>query len=57
LAVAMPLPQASSSFEASWNAWQAKGAAHDRAARGKLTLAAPFLAIVAAAVFYALVSR
>jgi hypothetical protein len=36
-------------------AWQAKGAAHERAFRRKLAIAAPVVAIVAAVVFYALV--
>jgi small-conductance mechanosensitive channel len=44
-------------FDERWEAWQARGAAHDRAVRRKLTIAAPLLAIVAAAIFYALVIR
>jgi DNA-directed RNA polymerase subunit K/omega len=48
---------ASSSFDERWEAWQAKGAAHERAFRRKLALVAPVVVIVAAAVFYALVIR
>ena len=51
------VPPASSSFDERWEAWQAKGAAHDRAVRRKLAIAAPFFAVVAGAVFYALVAR
>jgi hypothetical protein len=51
------VPPASSSFDERWEAWQAKGAAHDRAVRRKLAIAAPFFAIVAGAIFYALVVR
>jgi small-conductance mechanosensitive channel len=47
----------SPTFDERWEAWQARGAAHDRAVRRKLTIAAPLLAIVAAAIFYALVIR
>jgi hypothetical protein len=51
------VPPASLSFDERWEAWQAKGAAHDRAVRRKLAIAAPLVAIVAAAIFYALLSR
>ena len=37
-----------------WAAWQAKGVAHDRARRRKITIAAPVLIIVAALILYAL---
>ena len=47
---------AESSFDERWAAWQAKGAAHDRAFRRKMTVAAPIL-IVAALVLYALLGR
>jgi small-conductance mechanosensitive channel len=50
------VPPASSSFDERWEAWQAKGAAHDRAVRRKLAIAAPIVAIVVAAILYALVS-
>jgi hypothetical protein len=50
-------PPASLSFDERWHAWQAKGEAHDRAVRRKLTIAAPFVAIAAAAIVYALVIR
>ena len=50
-------PPASLSVDERWDAWQAKGAAHDRAVRRKLAIAAPFVAIVAAAIVYALVIR
>jgi hypothetical protein len=44
------------SFDARWAAWQAKGAAHDRAFRRKMAVAAPILA-VAALVIYVLLGR
>jgi small-conductance mechanosensitive channel len=45
------------SFDERWAAWQAKGAAHDRAVRRKLAIAAPILIIVAAVIVYALLGR
>jgi hypothetical protein len=39
-----------------WAAWQAKGAAHDRAVRRKMAFAAPIL-LLAVAVLYALFGR
>ena len=51
------VPPASSSFDERWQAWQAKGAGHDRDVRRKLAIAAPFFAIVAGAVLDALVIR
>jgi hypothetical protein len=48
---------ASPSFDERWNEWQAKGAAHDRAVRRKLAIAAPFIAIAAGAIVYALAVR
>ena len=48
---------ASSSFEERWQAWQAKGVAHDRAVRRKLAVAIPLLAATAAALFYLLAGR
>jgi hypothetical protein len=51
------VPPASLSVDERWDAWQAKGAAHDRAVRRRLAIAAPFVAIVAAAIVYALVIR
>jgi len=48
------MPADSLSFDERWDAWRAKGEAHDRAVRRKLTLAAPFVAIVAGAILYAL---
>ena len=41
------------SFEQRWAAWQAKGAAHDRAVRRKMAVAAPTLIVVAAVILYA----
>jgi len=41
-------------FEERWAAWEAKGAAHDRALRRKVAIAAPILIVVAAVVVYAL---
>ena len=46
----------STDFEQRWAAWQAKGAAHERAFRRKMAVAAPIL-IVAAIVIYALLGR
>jgi hypothetical protein len=47
----------SSSVDERWEAWRAKGAAQDRAFRRQLAVGAPVVAIVAAAIFYALVVR
>jgi hypothetical protein len=44
------------SFDERWAAWQAKGAAHDRAVRRKMAVAAPIL-IIAAIIVYALLGR
>jgi hypothetical protein len=49
-------PLATPTFEERWAAWQARGAAHDRAVRRKLAIAAPILA-VAAVILYALLVR
>jgi hypothetical protein len=45
------------SFDARWAAWEAKGAAHDRAVRRKLALAAPVLLVVVAMIVYAFLGR
>ena len=47
----------SASSEERWAAWQAKGAAHDRAVRRRMAVAAPVLLLVAAVVIYALLGR
>lgn len=47
----------SASFDNRWAAWQAKGAAHDRAVRRKLALAAPILIVVAAVAMYVFLGR
>jgi hypothetical protein len=52
-AVSDPSPDS----DARWAAWQAKGAAHDRAVRRKLTVFMPIVIIVAAALVYALLAR
>jgi hypothetical protein len=44
-------------FDERWAAWQAKGAAHDRAGRRKMAVAAPILIAVAAIVIYVLLGR
>ena len=49
-------PSTTPTFEERWAAWQARGAAHDRAVRRKVTIAAPILA-VAAAILYVLLLR
>jgi hypothetical protein len=40
-------------FDQKWAAWQAKGAAHERAVRRKMAISAPLL-LVAAGVLYVL---
>ena len=47
----------SATFDERWAAWQAKGAAHDRAVRRKMSIAAPILLVVVAVVMYALLGR
>ena len=47
----------SADFDERWAAWQAKGAAHDRAVRRKIAVAAPVLLLLAAVVIYALFGR
>jgi hypothetical protein len=52
-----PVPDAAA-FDERWAAWQAKGAAHDRAVRRKMAIAAPpILLVVIAVVLYALLGR
>jgi small-conductance mechanosensitive channel len=51
-----PVPEGAS-FEERWTAWQTRGAAHDRAVRRKMAVAAPILIAVAAVVFYLLLGR
>jgi hypothetical protein len=61
--VAVPLaPSSTTAGEAAsvderWAAWQARGAAHDRAFRRKVAVVAPILIAIAAVVVYALVGR
>jgi hypothetical protein len=55
-AVSTAVPEAASVGQR-WAAWQAKGAAHDRAVRRKMALAAPILIVVAAVVTYAFLGR
>ena len=45
------------SVDERWAAWQARGAAHDRAFRRKISVAAPILIVVAAVVMYVLLGR
>jgi hypothetical protein len=45
------------SFDERWAAWQAKSAAHDRAFRRKIAVAAPILMVVALVVIYVLLGR
>jgi hypothetical protein len=47
----------SATFDERWAVWQAKGAAHDRAVRRKMAIAAPILLVVVAVVLYALLGR
>lgn len=60
-AVAAPQPptpvlahDSESSFDERWAAWEAKGAARDRAFRRKLAVAAPIVIIVIAVIVFAL---
>jgi hypothetical protein len=46
----------SATFEERWAAWQAKGAAHDRAVRRRMVIVAPIL-LVLVVVIYALLGR
>jgi len=43
------------SFDERWTAWQARGAAHDRAVLRRMMFAVPILAIVAAVLYVLLV--
>ena len=47
----------SATFDERWAAWLAKGAAHDRAVRRKMAIAAPVLLVIVAVVMYALLGR
>jgi hypothetical protein len=47
----------SATFDERWAAWQAKGAAHDRAVRRKVAIAAPILLVVVSVAMYALLGR
>jgi hypothetical protein len=47
----------SAGFDERWAAWQARGAAHDRAVRRKVAFAAPIAILLAAVVIYALLGR
>ena len=55
-AVSTGVPE-SVSFDERWAAWQAKGAAHDRAVRRKIMVAAPILIVIATVVMYVLLGR
>ena len=41
-------------FDERWDAWQAKGLAHDRAFKRKMTIALPILIVVTGVVTYVL---
>jgi hypothetical protein len=45
------------SSEERWAAWQAKGAAHDRAVHRKMAIAMPIAIVVIAAILYAAIGR
>ena len=45
------------SFDERWAAWERKGAAHDRAVRRRMAVAAPILLIGAAVIIYAFLGR
>jgi hypothetical protein len=55
--IAAPEVPESASFEERWAAWQAKGAAHDRAVRRKLAMSVPALIVVAAVIFFVFLGR
>jgi hypothetical protein len=59
LPLAPPFTTASefANFEQRWAAWQAKGAAHDRAVRRRMTVVARILIMTAAVIVYALLGR
>jgi hypothetical protein len=44
-------------FEARWTAWQAKGAAQDRAFQRQMAIAGPIVLVVVAVVLYAFFGR
>jgi hypothetical protein len=46
--------ESEATFDERWAAWQAKGAAHDRAFRRKLAVAAPIVIIIVAIIAFAL---
>ena len=46
--------ESEATFDERWAAWQAKGAAHDRAFRRKLAVAAPIVIIIVAIIVFAL---
>jgi hypothetical protein len=52
-----PPDTASATFDERWAAWQAKGAAYDRAVRRRMAIAAPIVLVVVAVVSYALLGR
>ena len=59
VAAAHPSPLAAAqeseaTFDERWAAWQAKGAARDRAFRRKLAVAAPIVIIIVAVIVFAL---
>jgi hypothetical protein len=45
------VPRVETSVEDRWAAWEARGAAHDRAVRRKLTIAVPTVAVVAGVLY------
>jgi len=47
----------SADFDQRWAAWQAKGAAHDRAVRRRIAFLAPILMVIAALIAYSLLGR
>ena len=49
-----PAHDSGSTFDERWAAWEAKGAAHDRAFRRKLAVAAPIVIVVVAVIVAAL---
>ena len=44
-------------FDERWAAWQAKGAAHDRAFQRKMAIATPIVLLAAAVVMYVFLGR
>jgi hypothetical protein len=54
LSTLAPVHESETTFDERWAAWEAKGAASDRAFRRKLAVAAPIVIIIVAIIAFAL---